>query len=201
MEVTGLVVGVAGLAGLLEACIAVFDRVDQYRQYGSTSRHLQTRFENQKFLLEQWRVRAGITVHESPLETRMTELTLEDRRKEHVVDTLECIRESLQAITEYFQRNPNASSAALKLPLRGKTKRHGGGAGKAKPSPWMRVKWAVGDKDRLTEQVEWFETMVQALHDLVPPLSSREPSRLLANESSSGMWPLQLVPQAVSVAH
>lgn len=161
MEPIGLAVGVVGLAGLFEACIAAFDRVDVYRQYGSTERQLQNRFENQKFLLEDWGARAGIAVHskQSPKSPQI-DTTLEGRRNHRIKETLTCIYESLEAINRHFRHHGHAVTPALFLPM-------GGNTGAAKPSPLSKLKWATGGKQRLVEQVDWFENMVKTLGDLI----------------------------------
>ena len=61
MEFAGLAVGVAGLAGLLGACIDAVDRIETYRKFGYKSRYITARFAADKFLLHKWAEAVGIT--------------------------------------------------------------------------------------------------------------------------------------------
>lgn len=98
------------------------------------------------------------------------DITLERKRKQRIAETLKRIYESLEAINKHFGHHANTESPAFALPLQDTMDGHTGAVAKQKPSRLHKLKWATGDKQRLIEQVEWFENMVQVLDDLAPPV-------------------------------
>jgi hypothetical protein len=45
METAGLIIGVAGLAGLFNSCLEAVDKVQSYQMFGTDSHVLDTRFK------------------------------------------------------------------------------------------------------------------------------------------------------------
>lgn len=95
MEIAGLTVSVAGLAGLLGVCIDAVDRVDTYRKFGFESRYITTRFADDKFLLHRWVEAVGIT------NGRLQEVHHRHLDRDEV---LTAIVRTLSSIHEYFPR-------------------------------------------------------------------------------------------------
>ncbi|KAH7143373.1 prion-inhibition and propagation-domain-containing protein [Fusarium sp. MPI-SDFR-AT-0072] len=60
METTGLVIGVAGLAGLFTSCLEAVNIVQTYQTFRTDSHTLNTRFKVAKTFFEQWGLRVGI---------------------------------------------------------------------------------------------------------------------------------------------
>ncbi|KAI1270386.1 prion-inhibition and propagation-domain-containing protein [Xylariaceae sp. FL1019] len=61
MEVAGLVIGVAGLAGLFKSCIDCFELVQRGRYIGKEYLLLETKFNNQRLRLVTWGRACGLT--------------------------------------------------------------------------------------------------------------------------------------------
>ncbi|KAK7409419.1 hypothetical protein QQX98_008380 [Neonectria punicea] len=60
METVGLVVGVAGLAGLFTSCLEAVDKVQSYQTFETDSYVLDTRFKVAKARFERWGPGVGI---------------------------------------------------------------------------------------------------------------------------------------------
>lgn len=60
METAGLVIEVAGLAGLFSTCLEVLDKVQAYQTSAVYLDALEARFNATKVLLERWRTSVGI---------------------------------------------------------------------------------------------------------------------------------------------
>lgn len=193
-EAAGLVIGVVGLATLFDTCIAAFDKVDTYHQYGSTNRQLQVRFENQKFLLEDFKSRAA-TMDDKTLPHGPGMDMYESAREQRIKDTLICINESLEAINRHLEHRTRSASPALAIPMGDPALGHVRNTAKTKPSLRHKIKFAVGGKDRLAEQVDWFEKMVQGLSDLSTPTNAPSSGMDLSRYSShQGHSPSSCIP-------
>ncbi|EXL65766.1 hypothetical protein FOPG_18027 [Fusarium oxysporum f. sp. conglutinans race 2 54008] len=60
METAGLVIGVAGLAGLFTSCVEALDKIQSYRTFGTDSHVLNTRFKAARARFERWGPGVGI---------------------------------------------------------------------------------------------------------------------------------------------
>jgi hypothetical protein len=60
MEVAGLAVGVAGLAGLFSCCNSAFQLVQKGRSFGRDYKILETKFANQELRLRAWGRASGL---------------------------------------------------------------------------------------------------------------------------------------------
>lgn len=125
MEAAGLSVG---LLGLIDSCISAYDKVDAYREYGVASQRLQTRFENQRYLLEQFQAGLADSGDEPSLEGQTAMLALDQKRRRRIEETLKRIRDYLKS---------HGASAV--------------GAKAGKSSRWTKLKWAAGENRRLAE--------------------------------------------------
>lgn len=134
MEVPGLFMRIAGLAGLFESCAVAFDHVDAYRQYGSSSRQLHTRSVNQKCFLESWGTRAGRVNGKLALEDTRDSTALEGKQRQRIAQILEAIRGFLETIDAHFQSDGSSKMPNLAVPS------SGGSPGRRK-SPWRLNYW------------------------------------------------------------
>ncbi|ORX94026.1 prion-inhibition and propagation-domain-containing protein [Clohesyomyces aquaticus] len=118
MEAAGLVVGVAGLAGLFSACSNAFQLVQRGRTFGQDYKILGTKFGNQELRLRAWGRACGL-IDGTAYDTRLDEEEL----RQQLVATLECIkllltdakdlkeRYGLSACTERGSRSSSAGSS------------------------------------------------------------------------------------------
>ncbi|KAK7426549.1 hypothetical protein QQZ08_007008 [Neonectria magnoliae] len=180
METVGLVVGVAGLAGLFTSCLEAVDKVQSYQTFGTDSHVLDTRFKVAKARFERWGTGVGIEQgrllpnHHSLLDDKDTSTV--------VTDVLDII---IKAICD-------ASNTSLR---RTRTAGPGDDQGTHRPrhpapeSRRRKMAWALRGKGGRTEQVELFEKLVEELHHLVPP-DTGEHTR---TETTPGHgWPLEI---------
>ncbi|PWI65090.1 hypothetical protein PCL_07389 [Purpureocillium lilacinum] len=173
METAGLVVGIAGLAGLFNSCLEAIDKVQSYQTFGIDSHVLDTRFKAAKARFERWGTDVGIDqhkllpVHHSALDDKVTSAV--------VMDVLHIINKAIC-------NGRNAS------PRRARATRSGdddvpdlhwlGPNSSAMPESRRRkMTWALWGKGARMEHVELFEKLVQQLHNLIPPHTIGTPWR------------------------
>ncbi|ENH63743.1 Vegetative incompatibility protein HET-E-1 [Fusarium oxysporum f. sp. cubense race 1] len=152
MEVTGLAVGVVGLAGLFSVCLDSLSRVQSYRSSNTEVHVLDTRFRAARARFEQWGISVGLSQgrvqpdHHPGLEDETINGVIEDILK--IIIKAICDEGSAHRRDNESQPQPFAS---LNQPRR------------------QRLKWALGGKEDRIEQVAMFENLVQQLHNLVRP--------------------------------
>ncbi|KAM5513725.1 hypothetical protein FOXYSP1_04692 [Fusarium oxysporum f. sp. phaseoli] len=154
MEVTGLAVGVVGLAGLFSVCLDSLSRFQSYRESNSETHVLYTRFRAARARFEQWGVSVGISNgrlqpnHHDGLDNKKTADLIED--------ILLIIAETI--CKESILRGTRTGSRL-----------QSGQFGGQSQSRCNRLKWAFGGKESRNEQVDDFEKLVQQLYNLIPP--------------------------------
>lgn len=166
MEPAGLAVGLVGLAGLFSSCLEVVDRFDSWKNFGSDSQSLGSRFRAEKLRLEKWGETVGF---ERGTLSRDHHEALDDAR------IISKVREHLLIIEDICSNTNDAS--LLVAGTDAEPAKHGllpGGQFQLYPSTLsksrtQRVKWALRDKAKCIAQVENLGRLVQDLHNLVPP--------------------------------
>jgi hypothetical protein len=165
MEPAGLVIGVAGLAGLFNSCLEAVDKVQSYQTFGTDSHVLDTRFKAAKIRFERWGPDVGIKQgkllpnHHPVLDDNDTSAV--------VTDLLHIIIKTICDASNSPQRRTRATgpdvddSSGLHEP--------GFPFAAASRSRRGKMSWALWGKRGRVEQVELFEKLVQELHYLVPP--------------------------------
>jgi hypothetical protein len=162
METAGLVIGVAGVAGLFNSCLEAVDKVQSYQTFGTDSHVLDTRFKVARARFERWGLGVGIEQGKLLPDHHPA---LDDKDKSTLVTDV------LHTIIKIICDASNA-------PLR-RTRAVGPGDD---DSSGLHRPYAVTSESRRrkmggrTEQVELFETLVQQLHHLVP-LNTGESTR------------------------
>ncbi|CAH0028115.1 unnamed protein product [Clonostachys rhizophaga] len=151
MEVAGLVVGVAGLAGLFSTCLDALDKTQQYRNSATDMHHLETQFQAETLRFQQWGRDIGLKRGETLKEGHHKALEEEDTRK--------TIQEILQIIYTLCQPGGEGSTR-LNRSL---------GQHVSSSSRKQRVAWALWGKGKREEEVKLFKDLVQNLYNLVPP--------------------------------
>lgn len=154
MEVTGLAVGVVGLAGLFSVCLDSLSRFQTYRDSNSETHVLDTRFRAARTRFEQWGVSVGISDgrlqpdHHRGLDNKETANLIES--------ILEIIAKTIcdESILQRTRTGPILQSGQFRSLSQSRSK---------------RLKWALGGKASRDEQVDIFEKLVQQLYNMIPP--------------------------------
>ncbi|OAQ89061.1 ankyrin repeat domain-containing protein 52 [Purpureocillium lilacinum] len=179
MEAAGLVIGVAGLAGLFNSCLEAVDKVQSYQTFGADSHVLDTRFQVAKARFERWG--QGVGIEKGKLQP-YHHLALDDKETSTVVtDVLHII---IKAICD-AGNTPRRTRAAG--PGDDSSSLHGLRTPYASDSRRRKLTWALWGKGARTEQVELFEKLVQELHNLVPPRSHPRERTSLVHA-----WPVEV---------
>ncbi|RKK34579.1 hypothetical protein BFJ67_g13697, partial [Fusarium oxysporum f. sp. cepae] len=170
METAGLVIGVAGLAGLFTSCIEALDKIQSYRTFGTDSHVLNTRFKAARARFERWG--PGVGIEQGRLK-HAHHPALDDKAvSDAVAELLHIIVEAICDAGNVPPRRARGSGIDNKDSVeRGRpTPRNTMHESKTK-----KMSWALWGKGKRTEQVEIFEKLVQQLHNLVPPSMGNNP--------------------------
>ncbi|KAF5233653.1 hypothetical protein FAUST_8089 [Fusarium austroamericanum] len=164
METAGLVIGVAGLAGLFTSCLEALDKLQSYQTFGTDSHVLDTRFRAAKARFERWG--PGVGIEQGRLK-HAHHPALDDRAvADAVAELLHIIVEAICDAGNVPPRRARGTGFDNKDSLE---------RGRPMPrnamheSKTKKLSWALWGKGKRTEQVEIFENLVQQLHNLVPP--------------------------------
>ncbi|KAL9101857.1 MAG: hypothetical protein Q9163_002924 [Psora crenata] len=170
MEIAGLAVGVAGLAGLFSACTEAIDRVESYRKFAFESRYLSAQFHADRLFLEKWADGVGLSKDRllEPHDQRLDDPT----NAAAVGRILTSIQDILAATNATSSRldldaGPSGSSHQLRGPNLTLLNRQIN----LKPSSVRskdKLSWALGGKGTFANQVEVFKVLVEKLYNLVP---------------------------------
>ena len=165
MEPAGLVIGVAGLAGLFNSCLEAVDKVQSYQTFGTDSHVLDTRFKVAKTRFERWG--PGVGIKQGKLLPNHHPALDDNDTSAVVTDLLYIIIKAICDASNAPQRRTQATgpddddSSGLHvsgLPFAAASRSRRG-----------KMSWALWGKRGRVEQVELFEKLVQELHNLVPP--------------------------------
>lgn len=178
MEVAGLAVGIAGLAGLFNACTEAIEKVDSYRKFGFESGYITTHFDADKLRLQRWADDVGIIdgklndVHNALLDNSTVALA--------VGKILSIIREIFSMAESTLSRlHPQAiddDPHSITIPGLPEEKYLVSKRVPAPTSKGNKIAWAIRGKRKLVTQVEMFGALVEKLHNLVPPGKTSEHS-------------------------
>ncbi|KAJ5929153.1 hypothetical protein N7454_007001, partial [Penicillium verhagenii] len=162
MDVTGLILGVAGL---FSACMDVVERFDSWKDAAIESRALSAQLEAQKLRFKQWGEGVGIK-GENLLERH--DRRLEDR------ETIAVIWQLLSTVNDILGSGASATpNATLNSTNNNQPEPH---TLSLPPfaSKRRRVYWALRQKVPWNTRVEQFTFLVESLHSLVPVESSND---------------------------
>ncbi|KAI8653627.1 hypothetical protein NCS56_01317100 [Fusarium sp. Ph1] len=162
METAGLVIGVAGLAGLFSSCLEAVDKVQSYQTFDTDLHVLDTRFKATRARLERWGAGVGIEQgkllpdHHSALDDKNTSTVVTDVL--HIIIKIICDASNapLRRIRVAGLGDDDSSGLYRPYVVTSESRRR-------------KMAWALRGKGGRTEQVELFEKLVQELHNLVPP--------------------------------
>ncbi|KAF4994254.1 hypothetical protein FDECE_13193 [Fusarium decemcellulare] len=171
MEPIGLAVGVVGLAGLFSTCLDAVNRVQAYKSFGADSHILATRFQAAQVLLAQWGRKVGFAE---------TNLSKNHHPALDEQDVIAAVEDVLRIITGICESNKPALSRPGLTP----SLLDDPGAHPFRGERRRKLHWALGGKGRREDQVELLETLVQQLHNLVPPGGSEARTNTASGHSS-----------------
>lgn len=189
MEIAGLGIGIAGLAGMFTTCLDVMERIDSYKDFGVDSRAIMSQFDAQKLLFKRWGTAVGFD-----------DRRLQDDHHENLDDaaTRVAVQNILSSIYEIAggtdrmppdkqyrsglsgsQSEPTDSQQAWLEKFRGDA------------SHKTKIGWTLRHKARFLTLSQHFGNLVETLHNLVPPntptsLDSKTRETLRGNIASSG---------------
>jgi hypothetical protein len=174
METAGVVVGIAGLAGLFSSCVEAIEKIQSYMSFEAESDILRTRFKAAQASFHCWGREVGIGSDKAS-ETVGNSLKpgpFENGVDQEVQDLLRAIRalchEGDHSSTQKQSHpgNPLSSREPLALATAGG---HNDGPGLViRTSKRRKIQWALWGKSKQIEKVNDFEKLVQHLHRLVP---------------------------------
>ncbi|KAJ4190509.1 hypothetical protein NW767_011337 [Fusarium falciforme] len=159
METAGLVIGVAGLAGLFNSCLEAVDKVQSYQTFGTDSHVLDTRFKAARARFERWGPGVGIKQgkllpdHHSALDDEDTSTVVTDML--HIIIKTICDARNAPSRRSQAAGPGDDDLSGLHRPYAMKSE-----------SRRQKMAWAFWGKGGRTEQVELFEKLVQELHNL-----------------------------------
>ncbi|CAH0026867.1 unnamed protein product [Clonostachys rhizophaga] len=156
MEPESPAIGVVGLAGLFNACLATVARIDANKEFGNDSHALATQFHAIRLLLERWGRAVGlekgqVSAHHHP-----------------GLDDLDLGNPEDAVVTKPFSlaRRPAIPSAPL-TPKR------------------QKLAWALRGKERLASEVETLDGLVRKLYELIPTGDSNKAAEISATNSDA----------------
>ncbi|OCK74790.1 ankyrin [Lepidopterella palustris CBS 459.81] len=155
METVGLIVGVAGLAGLLTTCFDVFDKVDSYTGFDSDARYLVDQFEVDKVLLKRWATNVGLGCEdvEPQMDNSRLAVVFED---EEILSCAKTILIDLISIFGEVETEMDKLHLSKRLGLKHISP----------PSVRKKMGWALTGKLRFVHQIQQFEALLSKLYDL-----------------------------------
>lgn len=174
MEPIGFVASIVSLASLFSTCIDVIDRIDSYKECGFELRSITVQFDADKHLFRKWAQSVGIyqvelkdTQHKN-LENPETRAIVQNilRSILEIFGKTESVVSKLQHISEADPKPPQENALfsqgsvlnrQLQLPV-------------SRPN---RFRWALTRKAKFISQVQQFGALVQRLHSLVPPHTTK----------------------------
>jgi hypothetical protein len=185
MEVAGIVIGVAGLAGLFNSCSSAFQLIQRGRAFGQDYKILETKLSNQELRLRAWGRACGLidgTLHD----TRLDEPELHCQ----LTKTLECIRQLLsdaKTLQDRYGVAPSTSIPFIRTPSDGTTSsaiatnppgrlerrsslnrflRRRSKAQPDQPANIATVIWVIEDREKFSELIKHLKDFIDDLEAL-----------------------------------
>lgn len=172
VDPVGVVLGVAGLAGLFSTCVQCFELVHLGRAYAKNFEILQAKFEAQKVRFLIWGQAVGVT-EGSSYDTR---LDLPEIRPT-VIKLLNCVRLLFSDGQELNRRyglfpDPGGSPTNNRIIFRETYRRFHARISKAQSdaSFLTTARWAIGDKTKFVSLVQDVKDLIDSLEDITKSL-------------------------------
>ncbi len=166
MEVAGLGIGIAGLAGLFSACLEIIESIDSYNDFESESASIFALFEADSVRFRQWGQIVGIDKSEQEDDHHEA---LDDPEVRSAVDKiLQCLKDIDKNIDCGTPSNSGIASPRRQGGSDSK-KRVQFGKFQGTNSRMRKLSWTLRHKKKILSQFELFDRLVQKLYELVPP--------------------------------
>lgn len=210
-EAVGVVIGVAGLAGVLNACLEALSLFHAGQTFGRDLEILLTKLDIEKTLLLHWAERIGLAAFQDGRSTHDTRLN-DPRTYTAVVNTLSSVlyllTDSEQLRSRYgaiqsseitcIQKIDIVSSNRMVNFVRSYQQRLAKiGKRQDDSKAWTRAKWAIRDKDKFYTLVKELGDFIRYLNELLPGQDHQQ--RLIhedINRIARDVRSLRLVQQA-----
>jgi hypothetical protein len=161
MEVAGLAIGIAGLAGLFTSCVDALDKLQTYKAFSGDAHRLDTQFEAERLRFRQWGHDVGL--EQGQLNSTGQHRALEEPATNATVCELLRIVHALCEPGELVRKSSGLETddkaQAQKVPSTSKRK---------------KLAWALWGKDKRKEEVGLLKDIVDQLFNLVPPTNVGE---------------------------
>ncbi|KAL2840958.1 hypothetical protein BJX68DRAFT_258316 [Aspergillus pseudodeflectus] len=154
MEPAGLALGAVGLLGLVNLYQEAARVVHSVNNHSSESLRLFSRYSATKALFERWGTQVGVADKDSLAQSVHPQLQ-EPATVNAVAGLLASITNVFTDVDPTIARYEQPSTSAAANPGRTKLR--------------SRLKWALADGDKLTQNTKDFDDLVQKLYRLVPP--------------------------------
>lgn len=173
MEIAGLSIGIAGLAGLFSTCLDVVERIDSYRDFGVDSRAIVSQFDADKLLFQRWGEAVGV----DGIQLRNNHhANLDDpdilKAVRNILGSIKDIAGGSETLSPDQQYSSGPSSQTKES--RGLQFHKLQGAVPRK----TKIVWTVRHKARFIALSQQFKSLVGTLRDLVPPENAEYVSSL-----------------------
>lgn len=171
MEIAGLGIGIAGLAGIFSTCLDIVERIDAYKDFGDDSRAIISQFDADILLFKQWSKAVGFDGK-----------TLDDDHHERLdnMETFSAVRKIFAVIQDIVydldkgssnqQYGPDSVSSRVKL---NDSRRLQFQKLRGSASHKTKMEWSLRHKARFLALSQQFGNLVGSLRALVPPETSR----------------------------
>jgi hypothetical protein len=189
MEPVGLAVGVLGLAGLFSSCLEAVDKIQDYKSFAEDSQTLNAQLKAERLRFELWGQQVGFD--QGRLSANHHQQLNNPRICSAVKDLFLLIKrvcESDDATQRFPPVNAGSGMQGPSFTIRAQPSRS-----VPSESNRHRFAWALRGKRERTEEVTQFGSIVQLLHNLVPPESAKGTNAVhgLNNKDRDASVPLQ----------
>lgn len=170
MEITGLAIGIVGIAGLFTTCVDFFDKIVTVKALGQDYQIIHTQLRSHKHLFEEWGKRVGLQDPTRPnpdLQPESNKFTL----VYDILATIEQLSGDCQRLKEKYGLNlpsrepPSAQESRKNLQ---QTK----DIIKKTTSMTRKAIWAVQDKRKFEDLVSLLGAFVAQLYEIVIPVDN-----------------------------
>lgn len=217
-EAVGLALGVAGLAGIFNACMEACSLFNFSRSHGRDFEIIMIRLDIEKTLLLQWAERVGLvgnwdnrTGYDNRLKDRQTHSVVENalscvlllltdserlRSEYGLILSSATLDPPQDMVVESSSGMRSSTSSYRRLQTRMGIRQHNAGHR-------LRTRWAIRDRERFSSLIDELKIFIQSLNELVP--ASEHHQRLLVEDGieriAQDLRSLRLVQEASARDH
>ena len=206
MEAAGMVVGVAGLAGLFSTCLEGFSLIQSIRSHGRDYEILQTKLDVEKTRILQWGDAVGILSSDPRYRSQILDLSQIQPTIEKVLHCITMILTNADELRSKYgirddnqendSNDPQTAIATLSTPrlhiFRTTYARFQSGitSQQKATSRLTKAKWAIRDREGFNNLIKDLQDFVDSLYNIVPVHPQFK--RLLVKEDFDRLVPVDL---------